>query len=93
MSYWWFSFVDPNAEGDKCRGACIVVADSFETALTETILRGCNAGPHTELEASEVPKVAEHDLLSKFPINKLISKKELNDEGVFSEYERRHSHH
>lgn len=81
MSYWWFSFVDPGAEGDKFVGCCIVVANSFESALTETILQGCNAGPHTAVQAMKVRKEHEHELLSKHPVNKFLSRAELNDMG------------
>ena len=93
MNYWWLSFADPYAEGDKFVGACVVAADSFEKAVKESILQGCNAGPHTEVQAMKVRKEHEHELLSKHPINKFLSRKELNDKGRFTDYERRHSHH
>jgi hypothetical protein len=93
MSLFWLSFVDPNAEeGDKFCGACIVVADSFKKALTETILQGCNAGPHTEVLTQRVHKEDEQQLLSVFEINKLYSPKELDDKGWFTDYEHQTQH-
>jgi hypothetical protein len=93
-SYWWFSFVDPDAEGDKSLGACIVVARSSEEALLETILQGCNPGPYADVRFGRVSNKRVHEMLLKFPINKLLSTEELNAKGEFTEYQRRtETHH
>jgi hypothetical protein len=85
VTYFWLSFVDDTRpKGEQFLGGCAVEADSVEQAIRRAWALGINPGG--EVAAVQVPKHLEKNL-TRYGLDRLLTKAELNAMGDFSQYD------
>jgi hypothetical protein len=86
VGLWYLSFCDGDRpKGSQFLGACVVIADSPEGAVTESHLRGCNPGG--EIAMWEAPAGTEREVLAAMEsrgqkINTLLSRADIGEDAL-----------
>ena len=86
--WWWLSFVDPknrDNDGSAFLGACVVEGNDLIDAVKMAHKLGVNPGG--DVTGLPVPEAKQAEF-AKYK-DRLVSQSELNDDGIFSERQKR----